>query len=269
MIMNPWVQTQTGLAFDLFNPKIEQVDPVDIAVRLARAARYSGSELRISVAQHSVMAAAAVWNIGGIRWKPSRLRRAQLLTLHDAAETYIGDVFGPARVALKRLCFDLFEKHVDPYVLARLKPDDFDLFSQLERRCNQVIFPRFGIDYDSITVEEHTFIKEYDRRCLFFEKQWFVRTPEPQPWLSAVAFPAFTISDFGGHLDDDKGLERAAVVTESWTETTAIGAFLVLLHRLQLVPPNQMMVGSNLGAAIDAREALDAGKYIIDTLFPA
>ena len=78
--------TYTGKVFDLLNPKPEQVCIEDIAHSLAYQCRYTGHVCRFySIAQHCVLMAG-----------DSDLPGDPLLKLlHDAAETYIGDIARP------------------------------------------------------------------------------------------------------------------------------------------------------------------------------
>ena len=237
--MNPWNQTQTGKAFDLVAPTADMVDPLDIAVRLARANRFCGSELRISVAQHSVLAAAAAWRSASWAgyWAPSLagpVRRARLLALHDAAETYIGDVFGPTRRWLTNMTRTLVAEYADSRAVMKTPPAIYDLFGVLEDRILGVIYAACGVT-DTPTADEQRFIKEYDQRQLAFEKTWFVQTPEPQPWWPGKPPEPFTLTDYGANLDSHRGLRVAKLVTETWSEETAAGMYLALLNRLGLL----------------------------------
>lgn len=229
---NPWVQTLTGKAFDLIKPTPDMVEPLDIALSLARKPRYSGfARKTITVGQHCIMGAAAVYRMD--RDEPALVplldprRRAQLFALHDAGEAYIGDMLGPFRVAVTRA---MRQHYTEP-------PNDvFDPIAVIENRALRVIFQRFGLDYASVTADEWKFTKTADVRQLLFEKQWFVQTPEPKPWFGVgyEAPPPFTIADYGGGLADLKSLERAAIVTESWNEMDTAGAYLLTLEKLGL-----------------------------------
>jgi hypothetical protein len=252
--MNPWIQTQTGKAFDLAAPTPAMVDPLDIAVRLARANRFSGSTLRISVAQHSVMAAAAAWHQGF-----ERERRARLLALHDAAEAYIGDVFGPVRKLLTDMARTLVTGYADPRVVMNAPGSVFDLFGALDSRITDVIHVAFNIARP--TDPGAQVIRDYDQRQLAFEKIWFVQTPEPQPWWSGTTAPEpFTLDDYGGSLDDHRGLRVAKLVTETWDEEMAAGMYIELLHRLGLLDGPWAMARARL----TGYKAIEA----IDLLFP-
>lgn len=87
--MKHWIQTYTGKAFDLENPRVEDICIEDIAHALSNLCRYTGHCKQFySVAQHSVLCSLEA---------PDELKLAALM--HDAAEAYVGDVSSP----LKRL----------------------------------------------------------------------------------------------------------------------------------------------------------------------
>ncbi len=84
--MNTWIETYTGRRFDSYNPKVEDVDIIDIAHALSLQCRFNGHcKMFYSVAQHSVYVSELcnqdpMWGL-----------------LHDAAEAYIGDVIKPLK----------------------------------------------------------------------------------------------------------------------------------------------------------------------------
>lgn len=85
-----WIQTYTGIQFDLLNPTPEMVVIEDIAHSLARLCRFTGHANRFySVAQHS-------W-LCSFKSPPKYALEA---LLHDAHEAYTGDLNRP----LKALC---------------------------------------------------------------------------------------------------------------------------------------------------------------------
>lgn len=94
---HPWIQTGSGIAFDLVAPTRAMVNfDVDIAEALARLPRFTG-HIRsgcYSVAQHSVMGADALYRETG------REDIAAAFLLHDAHEAYVGDMATPVAHAL-------------------------------------------------------------------------------------------------------------------------------------------------------------------------
>lgn len=106
----PWMQTYTGRAFPVLEPKPDDIDPLDIAHALSLTCRYGGhSRWFYSVAEHCVMMSYAVLR-----------ENALWALLHDAAEAYVGDVVSP---------------------LKRSLPD----FVQAENRVMQAVKARFGL----------------------------------------------------------------------------------------------------------------------------
>lgn len=96
-----WVMTYSGVKFDLFKPKIDQVRLIDIAHSLANQCRFNGHCDRFySVAEHSVYV--------------SYFAGAEGL-MHDAAEAYIGDITGPLKQFIREKT-DLIE-YTEHYIL--------------------------------------------------------------------------------------------------------------------------------------------------------
>lgn len=85
-----WIQTHSGIRFELLDPKPEMIDIHDIARALSHVCRFNGHVSRFySVAQHSVL----VSNIVGPE-------HALCGLLHDATEAYVGDVTRPLKALL-------------------------------------------------------------------------------------------------------------------------------------------------------------------------
>jgi hypothetical protein len=109
-----WSLTYTGHHFYPYDPRVEDVEILDIAHHLARICRFGGAiESHYSVAQHSVLVSSLV-----------RPADALCGLLHDATEAYLGDMIRPL-------------KHGMPH------------YQQVEEDVYQVIAKRFGI-YDFI-----------------------------------------------------------------------------------------------------------------------
>jgi uncharacterized protein len=152
-----WIQTFTGLAFDLGDPKPEQVAIEDIAHALAMIPRYAGHcRFHYSVAQHSVMVASIV-----AATDPT-LTLAALL--HDAAEAYLGDWSSP----LKALMRDEGPNQLPP---------------KLEARVERVIGERFGVDLS----RNHT-IKAADLVALATEKRDLFGPSPRSGWGDATGY---------------------------------------------------------------------------------
>lgn len=93
----PWIQTTSGVAFDLLAPTVEMVRVADIAHSLARINRFSGHTLGepYSVAHHSMLVADILASWGC----PVPIVREGLL--HDASEAYYGFLTSPVKTALR------------------------------------------------------------------------------------------------------------------------------------------------------------------------
>ena len=92
-----WIQTHSGIAFPLLEPRPEHVRIEDIAHALARQCRYGGHcKTFYSVAQHSVI--LAQWLLDTHRNRQFALEGL----LHDAAEAYVIDVPRPLKMLLPR-----------------------------------------------------------------------------------------------------------------------------------------------------------------------
>jgi uncharacterized protein len=89
-----WIQTRSGVAFDLANPQPSMVSLHDVAFALSHTNRFSGHAGAYSVAQHCLLVAAKVREAT----IDAELTLAALL--HDAAEAYCGDVTSPVKSLL-------------------------------------------------------------------------------------------------------------------------------------------------------------------------
>ncbi len=148
-----WIQTHTGEAMDLREPRPETVHPHDIAVALARLPRFCGHTIEpFSVAQHSVLVHdILVW------LAPNAERTLRLAALlHDAHEAYMGDIPKP-------LC-ELLGAPV----------------AQLKRRLDRVIHVRFGLP-ETLPEGWDLLVRQADRIALATEREWLMG-PEPKPW---------------------------------------------------------------------------------------
>lgn len=88
-----WTEPFSGVQFDLLNPKPESINVLDIAWALSNQCRFAGHVDRFySVAQHTLLVAANV---------PQEFHAVALL--HDAGETWTGDITAPVKKALRAL----------------------------------------------------------------------------------------------------------------------------------------------------------------------
>ncbi len=168
MNAQPWIQTYTGRAFDLLNPRPEQIDPLDIAHALANLCRFTG-HVRVfySVAQHSCLVAEITRDLwAGERGAvcPQVVMRAALL--HDAPEAYIGDVSTPLKRAL-RMADGGAEYCVSPY-------------DSIEATIERAVLDRFGAT--DARGQAAVLIKRADMIALATEHAALFTGPTPRPW---------------------------------------------------------------------------------------
>lgn len=84
------IRTYTGLYVNVFDPKPEMIDILDIAHSLSNLCRFNGHLPKFySVAQHSVFCCNNVYN----KYKLAAL-------LHDASEAYLVDIPRPVKIHL-------------------------------------------------------------------------------------------------------------------------------------------------------------------------
>lgn len=101
--MSTSIRTASGITFDLFHPKAEDVRIADIAHALARLTRYTGhgrAGMHFSVAEHSVRVCRyAMRAVTSDRTDAREWHWAALM--HDAHEAYVGDVTSPLKRAMR------------------------------------------------------------------------------------------------------------------------------------------------------------------------
>lgn len=166
--MTAWIQTFSGIAWNLEAPRADDVRLVDIAHALARICRFTGhtrGDRIYSVAQHSVLVATYV------ELQHPELYLAALL--HDAHEAYLGDISRP---------------------LGTLLPG----FAELKRAHDRVIAEWAGI---APTDFQHPAVREADAVMLATEAN--THLPDgckgdwgdlPPPWEGACV-AAWSVSD--------------------------------------------------------------------------
>jgi 5'-deoxynucleotidase YfbR-like HD superfamily hydrolase len=162
MSRQPWIQTYTGKAFELLDPKPEQIDIVDIAHALSNLCRFTGhSKQHYSVAQHSCLVATITermwWEEHGSPCPPPVLLAA---LLHDAPEAYVGDVSTPLKIALRG------EGTISEYDV-------------IERRIANAIEARF---LDGKRLDIDALIKRADLTALATEHCDLFDGPPPRNW---------------------------------------------------------------------------------------
>lgn len=166
-----WVQTYSRVAFDLAAPRAEDIRLDDLAHSLAYQCRFGGhTRLHVSVAQHSVMVAAAMLHATGDR------HAAAHALLHDAHECYLGDIKQPVKA-----------------LLAAVAPG---AVKAIERRIDAAIFTWAGLDPDRLA-HEVAIVKLLDLRALFTERDRYMGPPT-SPWVGEGEFQLFDRDDFEG-----------------------------------------------------------------------
>lgn len=136
-----WVRTYSGESVDLLFPEAPSIRLSDIAWALSHQCRYNGHGTRFySVAEHSIHVAARL---------PPELRHVGLL--HDAAETYIGDIVSPLK-------------------------DLLPLVAEVEARLMGCILAAFGLDP---TWPPAAAVREADRRMIATEVPQLFKKPFP------------------------------------------------------------------------------------------
>ena len=174
-----WQNTFTGKKFFPLEPKIEDIDIMDIAHALGMICRFNGHSRQFySVAEHSVHLSKAV-----------RPQIALLALLHDAPEAYCSDIITPIKQAHKPL-------------------------QDAEDRLWWAILERFGLN---ITEEVNDEIKAFDRRILITERDALL-TPGPvwDGWDEVEANPLpVEIESWTPYTAKAKFLEQFKVLTEN------------------------------------------------------
>ena len=131
--LNGTMMTLSGTKFDLVNPKPEMVNIDDIVVGLSNQSHFNGqSEKFFSVAQHCIM----VHDEFVLKNPKASAGLKMIALLHDAPETYTGDIIKPLKVLLpgvakieNRIWLAICEAfNLDFSMIAVIKP--YDLYIQ-------------------------------------------------------------------------------------------------------------------------------------------
>jgi hypothetical protein len=161
-----WIQTYTGVAWDLGSPRAEDVRAEDIAHSLAHQCRFTGhADVHYSVAEHSVRAYRLVRDV-----LPHGKRVPLAALLHDASEAYLGDLSSP----LKALMPDAVRKWWRSVVLAH----------------DEAIAEWAGLPSPSVFHMGH--VKRADLIMLAWEARDLMG-PRPRPWIDMPEPPAGTL----------------------------------------------------------------------------
>lgn len=156
----PWMQTATGVAFDLIEPDPRKVRfVVDVAPALARTPRFGGhvSSGPYSVAQHSVIGAEVLLEETG------NANLAAHFLLHDAHEAYLGDITRPVEGAIAHAVAGLLLGVVDPVTAVE------HAIAGVKHRIDCAIFVAAGIGHPTPAVADQ--VKAMDARMLETERR--------------------------------------------------------------------------------------------------
>jgi len=136
-----WMQTFSGIKFDLENPDAFMIKMQDIAISLSRQLRFNGhTKLPYSIAQHSILVADLVLQAGGT------YEQVLAALLHDAHETYTSDIPSPVKWVLGN--------HWAP-------------MKEVQKRVDDAIAEYFGFD---AALFSDPLIKHADGSALWHEK---------------------------------------------------------------------------------------------------
>ena len=116
MSRGQWLQTVSGRAFHIFDPRPEEIDIGDIAHALSMVCRFGGHvRSHYSVAEHSVRVSRAIREAGhGVEAQFHGL-------LHDASEAYLGDVVWPLKQAAGMAGYKKIEAQVEAAIFERFE----------------------------------------------------------------------------------------------------------------------------------------------------
>jgi 5'-deoxynucleotidase YfbR-like HD superfamily hydrolase len=149
-----WQRMLSGRRLDLLDPAAIDIEIDDIALGLARVARWNGQtigEHGFSVAQHSLIVEEICAHI-----QPGLSPAHRLIALlHDAPEYVIGDMISPFKAALG-LDYKRFESHLE-----------------------HAIHIRFGLP-PVIPAALKTLIKQADHACAYYEATQLVGFSEAE-----------------------------------------------------------------------------------------
>lgn len=173
-----WIQTRTGLAVDLLDPKPSQFSLLDIASSLSRICRYTGhSRDHTSVAEHCCRVSDVILRRLISTYSLAHAHEAAWAGLtHDSAEEVTGDVSRPMKLAMREVAL----RH-------GREESDFDVVAVvIERACRRKVDP-----HDRAHVWE-AIVKQVDLEDLVSEKVVQLG-PAPRPWTDTQKPHGFPI----------------------------------------------------------------------------
>ena len=143
-----WMQTFSGRQFWPLDPRVDEIEIIDIAAALAKLCRFGGQTLRFySVAEHCVLLARDA------RWRGLAPAVVLCLLMHDASEAYLCDIIRPVKPALSN-------------------------YISIETALMAAIALRFGLQWPMPAI-----VKEMVK-AMVLDEQRQVMAPPPVPWLT-------------------------------------------------------------------------------------
>jgi hypothetical protein len=180
--MSAWLQTITGRAFVYAEPVVTTEHlKTEVAPILASLPRFGGhTNARYSVAQHSALCATAALDLH------DDMELAAFCLLHDAHETWTGDIVSPMQAALvEELALGA---QVDPtavQMVAQARAAHLKLcFKSIQKRIDAAVFAAAGLDPSRYDAHAQR-IKDIDVRALRTERDELKARP-PQPWDAPI-----------------------------------------------------------------------------------
>lgn len=148
MKQTDWIETFTGKQFYPLEPDLRDVDIIDIAHSLSNMCRYTGhSNKYYSVAEHCIL----MCDFAGLAGHD--ILTQLIILLHDAHETYIGDISRPIKQSILQKSEFLYEQ-----------------FKKYITQLDEVIFEALNIPQWAVE-KNKDYVKFLDNTILAREKQ--------------------------------------------------------------------------------------------------
>jgi len=165
-----WMPSRKGRVIDMVEPRADQVYFAEIADQLADICRYAGAaERAVSVANHQLITDACAVAFG------ATLRQRQVVVLHDAHESRIGEAPTPSTQAKLAIGLQMFGLPFSDQM--RLVLDEE------KRRHDMAIYAAAGIPMP--TSEERLFIHACDLAALKTERRDYLAS-QPMAWAPQI-----------------------------------------------------------------------------------
>lgn len=162
--MANYLTTYQGHHIDPLNPKVEDIELIDIAHALSLVCRGNGQTTHFySVGQHCINCAKEA------ETRRLSIRIQFICLLHDAAEAYMADLIRPIK------------NHMDGY-------------QKIEDNFLSVVLKKFHLE--DMTEEEWKQVKEIDDDLLQFDLVELLKEPMPQSGYHFMRVPDIEFKDF-------------------------------------------------------------------------